>query len=94
MIQGECSKCGHIFDVARYTACPACRSAEVERTFKPVDPLRTAIAIQRLQDRINQFISGRVQTEIDQEEKQYRIPKGEANQIYELKRMRKLIGKL
>jgi len=35
-----------------------------------------------------------LQAEVDAEYKQCRIPKGEANQIYELKRMRKLIGKL
>jgi hypothetical protein len=99
----------------------------VQQAFKPIDSLRTALAIERLHDAA-QFTKEHPQIEEDTErtfsvvqrlreldkvemtpwhwhgeapreepeadEGKYRIPRGEQAQLYELRRMRKLIGKL
>jgi hypothetical protein len=110
MIKGTCSVCGFVFLLDYGLACPACHmTARVERvrqTFAPIDPLRTALGITGINyevkdeaEDLKRFWHGMRQTEEEPEVKDTapkgcKLPLGSAAQIYELKRMRKLIGKL
>ena len=84
MLKGTCSTCGFLFLLEYGLSCPACnladRTERVKRTFAPVDMLRTALAMG-------------IETEVV-DDKCFRIPRYEDEQVYQLKRMRKLIGRL
>jgi hypothetical protein len=90
--------------------CPACRATRVAKAFSPIDPLRTSLGISGKRPKTaeeyhpstdaNSYLrDGRLCTPHG-EEPQTEIPEGckmpvdEAAQVYELKRMRKLIGRL
>ena len=107
-IIGTCAKCGYALDVLLIGKCPNCRLQAVAKAFAPVDALRTALGIPGLiedaeldgvyhwHDGMNSgdFYRRMQQAEAEVDDKQFRIPQDKAEQIYQLKRMRKLIGDL
>ncbi len=123
MIQAKCSVCGKLFDAGQDIRCPACRATAVWEAFRPVDPKRTARAIQRLHslemtnldspEAIAKLWEGLAWEQAQSEgmsfeeytwgfqhvvqedtpkyyDAMYRIPRGEAAQIYELRRLFRL----
>jgi len=121
MIKASCAVCGNLFDAGEDIRCPACRAAAVWYSFRPVDPERTAKAIQQLHRlemtnldspeviaKLWQGLTwGQAQTEgMSLEEyswgkgvaglsetddpKGLRMPKDEAGQCYELRRLFRL----
>ena len=93
----ECARCHFRFDILLGTDCPNCRMIAVQTTFRPRNPedytldfLRSKLAEQGV------HWHGEEPSYVPEQEddKKFRIPKGERAQIWELKRMRKLIGKL
>lgn len=93
----ECARCHFRFDILLGTDCPNCRMIAVQTTFRPRNPedytlefLRSKLAEQGI------CWHGEEPSYVPEQEddKKFRIPKGERAQIWELKRMRKLIGKL
>ena len=89
-IIAACARCGFRFDPLLGLGCPRCRIEAVKVAFAPLDSLRTALAIKGIR------WHGEEPSYVPEQEddKKFRIPKGERAQIWELKRMRKLIGKL
>jgi len=85
--------------------CPGCRAARVAKAFAPVDPLRTALGIERLSSTVSQidkeYYHGtprwsvrdneveQVQ-EAERDDPKFYIPVGEVNQVYQLRRMFRL----
>jgi hypothetical protein len=58
-IKGTCAACGFVFLLDFGLNCPACRMTarieKVKQTFAPIDPLRTALGIERLSDTVSQL---------------------------------------
>jgi hypothetical protein len=77
-IIAECARCSFRFDTIFGLWCPRCRTEAVRETFRPVDELRTALAC--FHDQVEELISA------EDYPRDYRLPKGEDAQIYELKR--------
>jgi hypothetical protein len=82
-----CSVCGCKFDALYFDmGCPVCRARRVAKTFAPVDVLRTAMGIGGV------HLHGKLaemqveQPEGDPDDPKYRLPIGEDNQVYTLKR--------
>jgi hypothetical protein len=106
MIIATCAVCHTRFDAALIsTGCPTCRIERVKQTFKPIDPLRTALGIERLSDTVSQLdkewywhgatdYPGRLSTpnKIEKTEvpEKCKIPNDKASQIYELRRIFRL----
>ena len=95
----ECARCHFRFDILLGTDCPNCRMIAVQTTFRPRNPedytldfLRSKLAEQGVHWH-GEDMRGTIY-ESEPDEAKYRIPKGEQAQVYELQRMRKLIGKL
>ena len=104
-IIGTCSKCGYALDVLLIGRCPNCRLQAMQKAFAPLDPLRTALGMGLVPDaeldgvwhwhaEVGEFYRRMRQAEPEVDDKQFRIPQDKAEQIYQLKRMRKLIGDL
>ena len=95
-IIATCSKCGFRFDILFGVACPRCRAEAVREAFKPVDALRTALGMGvRLHGKLAdpEYMRGKGWGEEDWTEevpKGCRMPKDEADQIYELRRLFRL----
>lgn|ERR1035437_4943779 len=102
-IIATCANCGFRFDVLFGVGCPQCRTEAVKQAFAPLDPLRTALGVGLVPDAVLEDVwhwhgepYKRVQDEFSRElePRGCKMPKGAAAQVYELKRLRKLIGKL
>ena len=108
-IKGTCAVCGFAFLLEYGFQCPAChmtaRIEKVKQTFAPIDPLRTALGIERLSDTVSQLdkewywhgatdYPGRLSTpnKIEKTEvpEKCKIPNDKASQIYELRRIFRL----
>ena len=94
--QGVCAKCGFVFLLDYGLECPNCRMIAVQTTFRPRNPedyakldfLRSKLAEQGVRWH-GEDMRGTIY-ESEPDEAKYRIPKGEANQIYELRRLFRL----
>ena len=130
MMKGLCKDCGCVLILdamwERY-GCPACRAARVVEAFRPIDSLRTAIAIKPrsyleayddVEDEFkdekivgygqtgklttgidwteeerrmrNTYLAGKLGAPESLDDKEFRIPRSEAAQQYELRRLFRL----
>ncbi len=90
----QCEMCGCaclLDEMWERYGCPTCRSARVAEAFRPIDPLRTALGIGMHWHGEEKIYADTSRTEVP---KGCKMPKGDAAQVYELKRMRKLIGRI
>ena|ERR1035437_2733180 len=99
-IIATCNTCGFRFDALFGLSCPQCRTEAVKQAFKPIDALRTALGVGLVPDAVLEDVwhwhGAPYKRKAEQAEvpQGCKIPLGEAAQVYELKRMRKLIGKI
>ena len=89
-IIATCIRCAFRFDAIYGLECPSCRLENVKRAFRPVDEIRTALGIglvpdAELADVWHWYQWGESNYQTEQAE--IPIPRGEAAQIYELKRL-------
>ena len=101
-ILGMCKVCSFIFDPTIVGGCPACRMARVQTMFRPVDTVRTFLAINNDDDveekDLNEefFWHGKkafyrpTQSRSEDDPRGFKIPLDAAGQIYELRRMFRL----
>ena len=90
----ECARCHFRFDILLGTDCPNCRMIAVQTTFRPRNPedyakldfLRSKLAEQGV--RWHGEEPSYVPEQVD--DKKFRIPKTEADQVYLLRRLFRL----
>ena len=88
----ECARCHFRFDILLGTDCPNCRMIAVQTTFRPRNPedytldfLRSKLAEQGVHWH-GEDMRGTIYDNSTEVPEGCRIPKGDAAQIYELKR--------
>lgn len=92
MTQGICKTCGCVCvldETWEAYGCHKCRAARVAEAFKPLDTLRTALAVKGVHWHGEEYYKPEPE-QVEETPKGLRMPKSEEAQTYELRRMFRL----